>query len=65
MQLLPFHKNVHSGKSLSDTFQIKRNMIVVNVFYAIMKKREIRLVYDEKEDSHYDHIILKLKQGRI
>ena len=47
--------------SFSDYLQIERNMIVVTVFILIMNPTEFRLVHNQKENSHYDHIPINLK----
>ena len=40
-----FGYTVHANKSISDSFQIERNMIVVAVFRLIMNQADFRLVH--------------------
>ena len=52
-------ENVHTKgemKEKSDSFQTKRNIIVVTVYFFIMNQIKFRLRHYEKENSHYDHI---------
>ena len=39
-------------KSISDYFQINRNMIVVTVFLWIMNQTKLCLAYNQKENCH-------------
>ena len=43
-------------KSISDSFEIERNMIVVTVFFLTMIQMEIRSVHNKKENCPYDHV---------
>ena len=51
----------HTEKSIEDSFQIWRNLIVLIVFLLIMNQTEIRLFHDQKKNCHYDRIPLNLK----
>ena len=55
---------LHSDKYISDSLQIARNMIVVTVFLFLREQTEVRLVHNQKENCHSDHIPLNLKRIR-
>ena len=56
---LQFHS--HSEKSISDSFQTKRNTIVVTVFLLILNQTEFHWVHNQKKNCHYDRFLLNLK----
>ena len=47
---------MHTDKYISYYFQIEKNMTVVTDFLLIRNKTEFRLIYNKKENYHYDHI---------
>ena len=50
--------------SVSNSFQINRNTIVVTVFLLIMNPTNFRLVNNQKENCNYDRIHINLKRIR-
>ena len=52
---------LHSDKSVSNSFQVERNTIVVIFFFSIMNQTDFRLVQNQKENCHYVRILFNLK----
>ena len=51
-------------KYIPDYFQIEWNMIVVKVFFLTVNQTEFRLVHNQMENCHHDHIPCDLKRIR-
>ena len=51
----------HGEKSVSISFHIEWDMIVVTVFISIENQMEFHLVQNRKENCHHDHIPFNLK----
>ena len=52
---------VRTERCISENFQIQRNMIVVTGFLRILNELKFRLIHNQKENRHYDHIPFNLK----
>ena len=50
-----------TGKKISDSFEIGRNMMVVTVFLSILTPMKFRWIHILKENYYYDHIPFNLK----
>ena len=55
-------KRISNLEYIFACFQIKWNLIVVTVSLFIMNQMDFRLVHNQKENGHYDHFIINLKQ---
>ena len=53
--------NTYTEKTISISFHIEWDMIVVTIFISILNRMDLHLVQNRKENCHHDHILFNVK----